>query len=754
MDTEQNFQFSSHPNGKPLQPPPHVHQAEPDEGSGQTVDLAWVLDVARRRASIIAGVALTVIISSGSWLAWSKYQTVPEYQGSFKLLVEPVTAEDRLRNQFLLSQSQALDLQRIEVDRSSLLDYETQIRVLESPKLLNPVLNYLQRRYPEIDYKSLTVNLLINRITYEKDGKEEGTKIIEVRYMNEDQKQVEFVLKKLADVYLQYSLQERQQSLYQGIEFIEDQLPTLQQQVDQIQGQLQKLRQKYNLLDPIVADNLLTEHILAIRRNRLETEEQLAKTRETYNTLKRQLIEEDATAVLSTESQTYQALLGEMQRLEAQIASESAQFRDDSPPLEILREKQQNMRRILSQEAEAILGNLEGQIKGLEEQYKAILNTENEINQQLEQLPDVARQIGDLQRKLDVSTDNLKDFLSKRETLKLDAAQQEIPWQLIEPPQLWRDEMGRLIPVERQSIKRPFAIAVVLGVLLGIGVGFLTEILHKVFHTPDEIKETTNLPILGVIPWAKEFKKLAKQPSQLATIAQVAHSVPPKKRHLLFSRNNRGTEYSNSPFTESFRSLYTNIRLLSSKQSIQSLAISSPVSGDGKTMVALYLAQTAATIGKRVLLVDTDLRSPQLHSRFDLPNTQGLSDMIASDLTLEDAIQKSSLDQNLFVLTAGQTLSDPVKLLSSDKMQCFMEQVSSQFDLVIYDTPPLLGLGDGNLLAAKADGTILVVGVEKTDRSLVTKAFDGLKIARASILGIVANGVKIEKTKSYIAYRR
>jgi capsular exopolysaccharide synthesis family protein len=137
-----------------------------------------------------------------------------------------------------------------------------------------------------------------------------------------------------------------------------------------------------------------------------------------------------------------------------------------------------------------------------------------------------------------------------------------------------------------------------------------------------------------------------------------------------------------------------------------------------------------------------------------LSNIKGLSDIITTNVPFNEAIQKSPLDDNLFVLTAGQTLSDPIKLLSSDKMQSLMDQFATQFDLVIYDTPPLLGLGDGNLLAAKADGTLLVVAIEKTDRSLITKAFDGLKIAGASILGIVANGTQAEETASYASYRR
>ena len=753
MDTEHNLQpFPPQPNGKPLKSLPQVHSADVNQSDGQTVDLAWVLAVVRRRALLMTGVALTLIVGSGVWLLWSKKQYIPEYQGSFKLLVEPVTAESLLRNQFLQAQSQGANIQTPNLERTSLLDYESQIRVLKSPKLMTPVFEQLQDEYPDMDYNSLLGSLSIVRITYEKNAEDVGTKILEVIYKDKNTQKINVVLETIADRYLNYSRQERQKTLTQGIEFIESQLPRLQQQVDQLQGQLQELRQEYNLVDPEQADQQLTEHVLFIRRNRLETAAQLAETRSLYNALQQQFNQADPTAVLSTDAQTYGTLLSELQKVETQIALESAQFRADSPPMEILRERQESLRLLLNRKSQDVLENLAGKIQGLEDRYQTILQTENQINQQLEQLPTVTRQVGDLDRNLSVATDNLKEFLSKRETLKLDAAQQEIPWELINPPEIWDNADGVPVPVEPHSLKRPLAIAVVLSVLLSIGVGFLVEIFHTVFHTPEDIKGSTKLPILGVIPLTKQFNKLSKQPSQLAIIAQVAKSAPKTERHW-FSPN-RSTEYGTSPFMEAFRSLYTNIRLLSSKKSIQSLAISSAVPGDGKTTVALYLAQTAATMGKRVLLVDTDLRSPQLHSRLDLPSTQGLSDIISTDLTLQDAIQKSSLDDNLFVLTAGQSLSDPIKLLSSDKMQYIMDQVTAQFDLVIYDTPPLLGLGDGNLLAAKADGTLLVVGVEKTDRSLVMKAFDGLKIARASVLGIVANGVKAEATQAYGAYRR
>ncbi len=754
MDTDHNLpQFLGQANGKFHQSWSQADSTEPDENSGQTIDLAWVFAVVRRRALVMGSVAFALIVLSGLWLVWNKRQTVLEYQGSFKLLVEPVTAEGQLRDQFLLSQNQNLDIQRIQIEKS-LLDYETQIRVLQSPQILMPVVQQLQVQYPDIDYNSLKNSLGISRITYEKDDKEEGTKILEISYQDKDTQKIEFVLDELAQAYLNYSLQERQKSIQQGLEFISSQLPNLQQQVDTLQGQLQNLRQQYNLVNPNIADQFLTGHLMDIRTERLKTEVQLAETRALYQTLQKQLNEADATAILSQEVLAYDSLIDELQKVEAEIASQSSLFRADSPPMEILRERQQNLRLLLNQESQNILENLNGKIEGLEERYNTIVKTENQINQKFKQLPIVTRQTTDLERKLEVATDNLKEFLKKREALRLDAAQQEIPWQLINPPQLSRTESGILIPVESTSIKRPFAVAVVLSVLLGIGVGFLVEVLHTVFHTPDEIKGATRLPILGVIPFTKKLKKLPQKSQQREIVAQFAELTPTRKPHRWFNNGDGAYPYSTSPFIEAFRSLYTNIRLLSSKRTIQSLAISSAIPGDGKTTVAVYLAKTAAAIGQRVLLIDTDLRRPQLHTRLELPNTQGLSDIIVAEVNLQDAIQKIPLEENFFVLTAGQSLSDPIRLLSSDKMQYLMDQVSAQFDLVIYDTPPLLGLGDGNLIAAKAEGTILVVGIEKTDRSLVIKAFDELKIARASVLGIVANGIKTEATHAYCVYRR
>ena len=190
--------------------------------------------------------------------------------------------------------------------------------------------------------------------------------------------------------------------------------------------------------------------------------------------------------------------------------------------------------------------------------------------------------------------------------------------------------------------------------------------------------------------------------------------------------------------------LYGNIQLLNSDKPIRSLIISSATSGDGKSTVAFHLAQIATSMGKKVLIVDADLRCSQIHKLSRLDNLWGLSNLISANLNVEQVIQKMPQFKDLFVITAGPMPPDPARLLSSDKMKQMMEYFHQNFDLVIYDVPPMLGLVDVRLLAPYTDGLMLVVRVGKTDKSALTQVEENLKIAPINLLGLVING---DKTK-------
>jgi capsular exopolysaccharide synthesis family protein len=144
-------------------------------------------------------------------------------------------------------------------------------------------------------------------------------------------------------------------------------------------------------------------------------------------------------------------------------------------------------------------------------------------------------------------------------------------------------------------------------------------------------------------------------------------------------------------------------------------------------------------MGQRVLIVDADMRRPQLHQCLGLNNMRGLSNVLASGVDPDQVIQ--TVDPNLSVLTAGQIPPDPTKLLSSNRMKQLIDQFKDTYDLVLYDTPPLLGLADGSLLAGYLDGVVLVVGLGKTNRQSIKSVIDNLKVSSVPILGIVANGL-------------
>jgi polysaccharide biosynthesis transport protein len=762
MDTERDYQRFSQRDGNPQQPESDRQTHQEDDGN--TLDLGWIFAVVRRRAPVMAAAALVLGGISGGFIVWKAKTTPPTFKGSFRVLVEPVTAEGRLAKLSLLAQTGnntgASEISRLGVDSSDLVDYETQIRVMTSPKLMAPVVKQLQARYPEINYNSLTNQLEIARVSYDKDGKQQGTKILSVGYSDRDPDKINFVLEQLSTTYLKYSLQERLTSLNQGVQFIDEQLPALQKRVDLLQGQLQKLRQQYTLNEPETTGRALTEQSRHLREQRDDVRAQLAQIKSNYVTRQRQLTADNTTSVLSDERNqlgTYNELISQLQKTEGQIALQSSRFTEDSPTIKDLREKQQNLRNLLAQEAQRSLDNVAGKIQELEARDRSLAIAEADVTKKVQEYPAVIRRYSDLDRELKVATDSLKQFLEKRETLQLDASQREIPWEIIAPPELPRDKTNQLIPASAKQTKRHLGIAAVLSLLLGIGIGFVVEILHTVFHNPDEIKSATRLRLLGVIPFAKELKKLDKKAKRLSPnlLGQVGSQA-------LSPLRGQAKDEQTASFFEAFRSLYTNIRLLSAHKPIHSLVIGSALAGDGKSSVAIHLAQTAAAIGQRVLLVDGDLRRPQLHNRLGLPNTQGLTDVITTDLSLNDAIQRyplagspgENVAENLFVMTAGQATPDSIKLLSSDKMQYLMEQFPAFFDLVIYDTPPLLGLADGNILAANTDGIVLVVGLEKTDRVLLTKSLDGLKISGASVLGVVANSIKGYTPDVYNTYHR
>jgi len=206
-----------------------------------------------------------------------------------------------------------------------------------------------------------------------------------------------------------------------------------------------------------------------------------------------------------------------------------------------------------------------------------------------------------------------------------------------------------------------------------------------------------------------------------------------------------------SPISEQYRTIRTNIQFSSIDREIRSIMITSTAPGEGKSTTAANLAVVFAQQNRKVLLVDADLRKPTVHYTFNLTNTFGLTSVLTRQVELKEAVN-GSIVPNLFVMTSGPIPPNPAELIGSNGMDQFLEDVKKVFDVIIFDTPPVLAVTDAQVLANKCDGTILVTYSGKTEIEHVIKAKESLLNAKGKLLGAVLNGKKIQKSDGYYYY--
>jgi capsular exopolysaccharide synthesis family protein len=278
-------------------------------------------------------------------------------------------------------------------------------------------------------------------------------------------------------------------------------------------------------------------------------------------------------------------------------------------------------------------------------------------------------------------------------------------------------------PIQPQPF-RSAMLAAVVGLFLGAGIVFLIEFLDDSLRDPQEITRKWGIPVLGMIV---NFE--SKNGNELITEKQ-----------------------PRSPVSEAFRSLRTNLQFTSVTSPLHTLLVTSPSPEDGKTTIVGNLACVFAQVGRKVVVVDSDLRRPALHKLFERPNRFGLTDQfIHPQEYLNGAVQPTEI-KNLYLLSSGSLPPNPSELISSHRMVEIIQSLEAQYEVVFLDAPPSLVVTDANVLANHADGVILVIRPSTTKRAAIKHTIEQLAQVKANIVGVVLNGVDVRKTR-YSYYR-
>lgn len=200
--------------------------------------------------------------------------------------------------------------------------------------------------------------------------------------------------------------------------------------------------------------------------------------------------------------------------------------------------------------------------------------------------------------------------------------------------------------------------------------------------------------------------------------------------------------------TEQYRTVRTNILFSMPTDDMKTILFTSPSKEEGKSTTCSNLAIVFAESGKKVLMIDADMRRPTLHHTFHMSNKSGLSNLLLGKGRLSDTVKKSGV-KNLDLLLCGQIPGNPAELLQSPEMDVLLKELRTIYDFILIDSPPLLAVADSKILANKCDGSVLVVNTGTTEKASVVKARDTLVTAKAFILGVVLNNFDLAKNHSY-----
>jgi polysaccharide biosynthesis transport protein len=586
-----------------------------------------------------------------------------------------------------------------------------------------------------------------------------NTDILEVSFQDPSPDLSKDVVEKLMEVYIRDDQSNQRREAKAARDFVNKSLPAVKTKVNEAEGKLRKFKEEFNVVDLPTESVQAVETITTLNKEITSASAQLAAETSRLEGLKSLFGGRDAQATIQSglvsESPGLQKSLKELQDVESKIASERTRFSDNDPSILSLKEKRQALVEVLQKRfKQSLVGEnkfngkvvelqpsgiqssliadfakSEAQRTSLQKQITALTYVVDAYKQRMNALPRLEQEQNALGREVEITRTQYKTLLTKLQEIEI-AEQQTLGNSRIQTHAEYPQEP--ISPKKAQNI----AIGGFLGMFLGAATAFILDSADKRIKTSEEAKQLLpGYPILGQIPVFEKSRALPKLAGK---------NTPREPGKLVLTGMTTGLE------GESFRMLQTNLQFLNADDSLRVVVVSSSQSGEGKSTVAANLALAVAELGKRVLLVDADMRKPAQHSIWRQGNYEGLSNVLSGQSDYKSATIE--IQPNLFLLTAGVVPPNPVVLLDSVQMSTLIAEWSNAYDLVIIDAPPLTVAADAAILGTQAGGLVFVLRPGVADKESVEYAQEILTQSKLKVLGMVLNAVDLDKQSRYNHY--
>ena len=367
---------------------------------------------------------------------------------------------------------------------------------------------------------------------------------------------------------------------------------------------------------------------------------------------------------------------------------------------------------LINQSSEVYTGSGKSPSEVLKEQVDQALNDlttdQSNYNQLLTQTPGNTEIINNASKAVDLQQQLYSSLVSQYEQMKTKEAIQANLVSLVNPA---------ILPEKPSKPNKPLNIAAgfFVGIIAGVSLAFLLDNLDSTLYSSEQITAVTKMRPIGKVP--------------------LIHKQEERKLPL----------DGNTPFGESFFRLRTNFLTLVENTPMRSFMISSSTQGEGKSSVISSLAYVLSQFGKKVIIVDCDLRLPTLHRIYDLPNRIGLTDFLIARAELAEVIQTTNF-KGLYVITRGRMISEPIQFVDSPRMKGLVHALKQRFDFVLFDSPSVLAITDASVIASLVDGVLLVVKKGKVQKDQLEAALQQFSDVKANVIGLVVNGEKLGET--------
>lgn len=544
-----------------------------------------------------------------------------------------------------------------------------------------------------------------------------NSRIVRVSYDDHDPVLAANIVNAMANNYIKMNLDRRVNSASYAKEFLNEQLAQAKVRLEESENKLVAYAKSQEIINTDDKQTLPSQKLIDLNRDLTEVERERIVAESKYKQ------ERDSLGnVKVLDNPTVQELKKTLAQLQGEYQENLRMFKPGYPLIQQLESQIVELKFQIDQETKKINNTIQSSLR---DEYLSARQKEEKLRDELVkqksellELRDKSVGYNTLQREVETNRNLYEGLLQRMKEVSvaggigknnisiLDVA--TVPYTTYAP-----------------RIKVNVFLGSLVGLVLGISVALLLSFTDDTLRSSDDVERLLNLPVLGLIP-ALNSKGIGTSP--LVTVRQ-----------------------SNSLLAEAFRSLRTNLLLATVGGAPKILTVTSAMPMETKSSTCLQLAATFAQAGKTVLLIDADLRRPSIHRYLGLDNLTGLSDCLLGLSNAEDVIQKTSME-GVWVLTAGPISSNPVELLSSEQLMDILRITSAKFDMVMLDSPPIMGLADALILANRAQATLLVTAFAQTRKRLLTDAYKRLRQAQANVIGVVFSKVENDFSRHYQEY--